>query len=82
MILALLGITFQGKCDFADYWKLSINDSVTYDSRNDSNAWTHAFKLNLSRSELAETDIISIQCLTVATCLDRDNKVNRCYLPC
>ena len=72
LIITFLGISIQGQCDFVDYWKIMVNDSVIYDSRNDKEAWTHSYKLNLPELNLEGTDTISLQYITDTPCPNCD----------
>lgn len=71
--LAILILMLQpliAKCDFADYWTVSINDSIIYDSRKDDSLSFKISIIDLSTLKLTEADTLKIKYRTDTPCPD------------
>jgi len=67
-ILILILLPLIAKCDFADYWTVSINDSIIFDSREDDSSYNKTATIFLSNINLTESDTIKISYLTDTPC--------------
>ena len=67
-ILILILQPLIAKCDFADYWIVSLNDSIIYDSRNDDSSYYKTATIFLSDIKLTNSDTLKINYLTDTPC--------------
>lgn len=69
-ILLLILQPLIAKCDFADYWTVSINDSIIYNSSEDDSAYFKTVIIDISKLQLKNSDTLKINYLTDTPCPD------------